>query len=119
MQLLYHYAGMYCTHLEKLDLSGISVTQSSFRQLSQRCTNITVSSTQPADAHKLMSLFLQWLKVNGCHTVGEKWYSIHICIYSSRSSQCGARGCSFNGFVSLQCLVGTAQLEAVTVFGCQ
>ena len=35
-------AGMYCTHLERLDLSGVSVSQSSFRQLSQRCTKLKV-----------------------------------------------------------------------------
>ena len=33
---------MYCGKLERLDLSGVSVTQASFRQLSQRSSGLKV-----------------------------------------------------------------------------
>jgi hypothetical protein len=53
--------GMYCTRLERLDLSGVPVSQTSIRKLSQRCAN------------------LKWLKVSGSLTVGEKcvWWGLH------------------------------------------
>lgn len=35
--------GMYCSCLERLDLSGVSVTQNAFRKLSLKCTNLKVS----------------------------------------------------------------------------
>ena len=34
--------GMYCTRLERLDLSGVPVSQTSIRKLSQRCASLKV-----------------------------------------------------------------------------
>ena len=34
---------MYCSKLEVLDLSNVSVTQASFKQLTQSCTRLRVS----------------------------------------------------------------------------
>ena len=34
--------GMYCTSLERLDLSGVPVTQNAMKRLSQRCPELKV-----------------------------------------------------------------------------
>jgi hypothetical protein len=47
--------GMYCSNLERLDLSEMYLTQTAMKKLSQKCPE------------------LKWLRVCGAHTVGENW----------------------------------------------
>ncbi len=37
-----HHTGMYCPKLEVLDISGVSLTTTSFNLLTQRCNGLTV-----------------------------------------------------------------------------
>lgn len=55
--------GMYCSKLERLDMSFVSVTQSPFKLFTERCNGI------------------KWLKMSGCHQIGEKclWWALHHC----------------------------------------
>ncbi len=110
-----HHTGMYCPKLEVLDISGVSLTTTSFNLLTQRCNGLTVRvcvwGVYGGDRGGVCvwgcmggvcvcvcvgcvcvgcvwggggcvcvydSLILQWLKLAGCHQVGEKGFVLII-----------------------------------------
>ena len=67
--------GMYCPRLERLDLSGMSVTQASFKPFTQKCCRIKVSGCH---GYYISNAALQVLKC-ACYLTFNLWILVFIC----------------------------------------